>query len=42
MAGPIRERHVQPAGEWDKAPGSRQQYWEAEEAEVEVAFPVSM
>lgn len=26
VAGPIRERHVQAAGERDKAPGSREQY----------------
>lgn len=42
VAGPIIEGHVQPGGEWGKASGSREQYGEAEEAEVEVAFPVSI
>lgn len=42
VAGPVKEGHVQPVGEWGKASGSREQYGEAEAAEVEVAFPESI
>lgn len=42
VAGPVKEGHVQPVGEWGKASGSREQYGEAEAAVVEVAFPESI